>query len=622
MVHLFHREVVAAGHVGGPQVDGLHVPVVRSRAVGTALRHDGVHRIADDAGNAVGHGLAVQNGVALLVDGLALQVHHVVVFQHVLTGGEVHGLHLALSALDGLRHHGRLDGHVVFLVGLLHHVCDGVHLRTAEQAHEVVFQRQVELGHARVALTARTTAQLVVDTAGLVALGADDAQAAGGAHPLLLLIADGLGLSESRSAILGGGHAARLLLVAGHRIGVEAALAQHVLGEHLRIAAETDVRTAAGHVGGDGHRTGAARLGHDVGLALVVLGVQGLVRDAALVQKARELLGVLDGHGADEARLAGRVALGDVVGHGVELAVHRAVHQVVLVLADDRAVRRDGHDRQLVDLAELGILGHGGTGHARELVVEAEVVLQRDGGKRLVLLAHDDALLGLERLMQALGVAATLHDAAGKLVDDLHLAVHHHVVHVAVEQELRLQGLLQVVRQLAGRVGVDVLDAEHGLDLLQAAFRGVNGALGLVHVEVDALLKTGHHAGELLVGIGRLGARARDDERGARLVDEDGVHLVDDGEVMAALHAGRAAGDHVVAQVVETELGVGAVGDIGLVGGLLRRRGHAVLNEAGLHAEETVDAAHPLAVAAGQVVVHGHDVHVVAGNGIQVAGER
>ena len=48
-----------------------------------------------------------------------------------------------------------------------------------KQAHQVVLQREVELGFARVALPAGTAAQLVVDAAGLVALGADDAEAAG-----------------------------------------------------------------------------------------------------------------------------------------------------------------------------------------------------------------------------------------------------------------------------------------------------------------------------------------------------------------------------------------------------------------------------------------------------------
>ena len=49
---------------------------------------------------------------------------------------------------------------------------------------------------------------------------------------------------------------------------------------HVGVAAELDVGAAAGHVGGDGHRTDPAGLGDDVRLLLVVAGVQHLVRDA------------------------------------------------------------------------------------------------------------------------------------------------------------------------------------------------------------------------------------------------------------------------------------------------------------------------------------------------------
>ena len=102
------------------------------------------------------------------------------------------------------------------------------------------------------------------------------------------------------------------------------------------------------------------------------------------------------------------VALVDLVGDGVELRVDGAVDQVVAVVADHVAVGRDDHDRQLVDLAELGVFGDGRTGHARELLVEAEVVLQRDRRERLVLLADVHALLGLDRLVQTLRVATAV----------------------------------------------------------------------------------------------------------------------------------------------------------------------------------------------------------------------
>ena len=110
-------------------------------------------------------------------------------------------------------------------------------------------------------------------------------------------------------------------------------------------------------------------------------------------------------------------------------------------------------------------------------------------------------------------------------------------------------------------------------------------------------------------------------ERRPRLVDEDGVDLVDDGVVVHALHAVRGPRDHVVAQIVEAELGVGAVGDVGLVGRALVGERHAVLEQAHAHAEKAVGLGHLLAVALGEVVVHGDHVDAVARQGVEIAGK-
>ena len=80
-----------------------------------------------------------------------------------------------------------------FSPSLLQHA---VELVGAEDAHQVVFERQEELGMAGVALAAGTAAQLVVDAAALVALGAEHEQAAGFERLLLQprdLGADGVG---------------------------------------------------------------------------------------------------------------------------------------------------------------------------------------------------------------------------------------------------------------------------------------------------------------------------------------------------------------------------------------------------------------------------------------------
>jgi hypothetical protein len=92
-------------------------------------------------------------------------------------------------------------------------------------------------------------------------------------------------------------------------------------------------------------------------------------------------------------------------------------------------------------------------------------------------------------------------------------------------------------------------------------------ALG-VTARDGARLQTRDDAIDLVVEIRRFFRRARDDERRPGLVDQDRVHFVDDGEMVTALHEVREVELHVVAQVVEAVLVVGAVGDVRAVGDL------------------------------------------------------
>ena len=128
-------------------------------------------------------------------------------------------------------------------------------------------------------------------------------------------------------------------------------------------------------------------------------------------------------------------------------------------------------------------------------------------------------------------------------------------------------------------------------------------------------------AGELVVDLRRLFGRAGDDQRRARLVDQDVVDLVDDREVVAALDAVLERPGHVVAQVVEAELGVGPVGDVAGVFDLPRVVVVGVLDRGDGDAERLVDRRHPFGVAAGQVVVDGDDVDAVAGQRVEEDGQ-
>ena len=92
---------------------------------------------------------------------------------------------------------------------------------------------------------------------------------------------------------------------------------------------------------------------------------------------------------------------------------------------------------------------------------------------------------------------------------------------------------------------------------------------------------------------------------------------------MPALHLLLAAGGHaIIAEVVEAEFAVRAVGDVALVLLAPELRHLVVLNNADGESEESVELSHPLRIALGEVVVHRDDMDAASGEGVQVNGER
>ena len=315
-----------------------------------------------------------------------------------------------------------------------------------------------------------------------------------------------------------------------------------------RVAAELDVRAAAGHVGRDRDRARPARLGDDARLLLVELGVERLVLDPAPLEQRREDLGLLDRHRADEDRAARPSVISSISSmSALNLLLSFLYTRSGVVVADHRPVGRDRHDLEGVDLVELLGLGHRRAGHAGELVVQPEVVLERDRGERPALALDPQALLGLDGLVEALAPAAAGHLAPGELVDDDDLAVLDDVVAVALVQRVGLERRVEVAGE--PRVGVvQVLDAEQLLDLVDALL----GRRDRLVLEVDEVvaallgalgpgLELGHEPREREVQVRRLLGLARDDQRRPRLVDEDVVDLVDDRERAARAGPGPRA---------------------------------------------------------------------------------
>ncbi len=185
----------------------------------------------------------------------------------------------------------------------------------------------------------------------------------------------------------------------------------------------------------------------DFGFLRVILGVEHDVLRALALQHVRDTLGLFDRHRADQRGTAQLGGLDDVVDDRRPLFGFGAIDEVGFLDAHHLAVGGNGDDVEVVDLGEFRGFRDGGAGHARQLLVLAEIVLEGDGRERLVLALDLDAFLGLDGLVQAVAPAASRHQAAGELVDDDDLAVLDHVLHVELVMDVRAERLLHVVEQ-------------------------------------------------------------------------------------------------------------------------------------------------------------------------------
>src|SRR5277367_2932334 len=118
---------------------------------------------------------AFERGTANIVNRLALLVHYIVVFEKVFAGVEVLRFHGLLRVFDAARDKAGFDGDAFGHAEAEH---ESFHAFAAENAHEVVFEREEKARGAWVALTAGASAKLVVDAAGFVAFGAENVEAA------------------------------------------------------------------------------------------------------------------------------------------------------------------------------------------------------------------------------------------------------------------------------------------------------------------------------------------------------------------------------------------------------------------------------------------------------------
>ncbi len=220
--------------------------------------------------------------------------------------------------------------------------------------------------------------------------------------------------------------------------------------------------------------------------------------------------------------------------------------------------------------------------------------------------------LRLDGRMQTGRPAPILRDAALELIDGLDGAVFHQIIDVAPQQLVRVQRILNGGEQR------EVLCLEQ-VAATKRRFHGSDAGVGqrdipavFVEREVAASAKMPCDAVHLICQHVLPGVAACDHQWNTRLVDQDRIGLVDHRRGERQMHLLARVEREPIAKKIEPDLVGCGVGDVAGVGLAAFFDPHALLDASYGKPKELIDTAHPLRVAAGQIIVHGHYVNAFA----------
>src|SRR5262245_46895335 len=309
----------------------------------------------------------------------------------------------------------------------------------AEARHQIVFQADEEARRSRIALAARAPSELVVYSTALVPVGSDDVKTAENDYAFPLFFPG---------------------------------------------PAQTDVRASAGHVGRDGDRSDGACPGDDLGLSLVVLRVERSACDSGLAQLKGERLGFFNACGADQNGTPRCVRAADLGDERPVFRVFVSEDHVRQVFADARAVRRDGDYFDAVEIFQLFGRGSRRGGHAAELWVMLQEVLQSDRTQDAPARPDRQRFLGFERGLQAVRPAPVVHHSTGEFIHQLYAPIAHDVIDVPQQQRPRVQRLIDLDQQQVIFAGIQIAAPQRRFQAVNSAFGKRDVAVVLVGLPV------------------------------------------------------------------------------------------------------------------------------------------
>ena len=128
--------------------------------------------------------------------------------------------------------------------------------------------------------------------------------------------------------------------------------------------------------------------------------------------------------------------------NSIKLFAFGFINKILVIGANYRAVGRNNHHIQFINIPELTRFGFGSTCHTGKFAVHTEIILQCYSSISLSSSFNLYIFLSFDRLMQSIAVSAAFENTTGLLIHNLHLVIHHHIFHIYFEQGICFKQLI------------------------------------------------------------------------------------------------------------------------------------------------------------------------------------
>ena len=272
----------------------------------------------------------------------------------------------------------------------------------------------------------------------------------------------------------------------------------------------------------------------------------------------------------------------DCICYRIDLFSLCLINQIFMVHTAYRFVRRNFDNIHSINITKFLFFGQRRTSHTGFFLIFIKKILESNRCQRLTFAFYLHAFLRFNCLMKTVRITASRHDTSGKFINDQHLIIFDHIIMISVHQVMspESQNNIMLDFQIL-RIG-QIINMEELFDLLHAIFSQRYIFLFFIDNIISGFdnlfTHNGRHLRHLTAGLApfhltckditgpvklcRLSALAGNDQRCSGLVDQDRVNLIDNRIVKSPLNQLFFINNHVVSQVIKSQLIIRRIGNI------------------------------------------------------------